>query len=161
MFNFNKDKEEKEFKVSLKRAIISSIIDVVFFVIAPCVAILLIISNYPDLNPTEMDAMMYWSIVLGLSVALFSFFEAYFYPGHMGRLIAGICGTIMIMAWTYMVFGGTTIQSDYGGYAFFIDINRLILILIIGISLKALYRVVEYLYNKKYAQEIINSNAVS
>ena len=118
-------------------------------------AIALIKSNYPDLDPTGLDQMIVWTLILGPIIAILSFFEAYYYPGHKGRLIFGIVGTLVICIWVFMVFGGTTIKSTYGEYDFFVDITGLIWLVIFGVSLKSIYRIMEYLIHSKILKNMV------
>ena len=143
------NQEDKLYHTSLKKGIMSSIIDLIIYAIIPYMAIALIKSNYPDLDPTGLDQMIVWTLILGPIIAILSFFEAYYYPGHKGRLIFGIIGTVAICMWVFMVFGGTTIKSTYGEYDFFVDITGLIWLVIFGVSLKSVYRIMEYLTHSK------------
>jgi len=154
--NYNNDqitpvqsKEDKLYRTSLKKGIVSSVIDLLIYGVIPYVAITLIKSNYPDLDPTGLDQMIVWTLILGPIIAILSFFEAYYYPGHKGRLVSGIIGTFAIGVWVYMVFGGTTIKSTYADYDFFVDITGLIWLAIFGVSLKSVYRIMEYLTHSK------------
>ncbi len=125
------------------------VINLLIYAILPFIVITFIRSNYTDLDQARLNNVIMWTSIIGTTIAIISYFETYYPPGHKGRLVSGIISTGMMYIWIYGLFGGTTIRSTYGEYEFFIDISRMLALIIFGISLKLIYRIIEFITCRK------------
>ena len=142
--NTNVQSEKDRSYRNMKAGIAYSIVNLFIYAIVPFIVITLIKSNYNDLDPTRMNNMIIWAIIIGTIIAMISYFEVSYMPGHKNRMILGIVSTGMSYIWIFLVFGGMTIRSIYGEYDFYIDISHMIYLAIFGISLKLLYMIIEF-----------------
>lgn len=122
----------------------------VFYLMLPIIAIMMIISTYPELNSERLFGILARIIPISLVLIAVSQFQVRYEKGSKGRFILNEVYVIMVIVWIFALLGGEpVIHQSWGEYSFSLHIwNYLALILFITV-MNIIYYAMEY---KAYAE---------
>lgn len=123
------------------------------FVVVPLALIELVTSNYPLLTTPFMPYIREYVLFFGAMVVAASTLEAMNRPGTFKRLLFGLSALAFVGLWLAVLFGGGIAEFTYGPYHFRLDLTKLVYIMLVGISLKALLVVDTYTVHKPQLAE--------
>jgi len=123
--------------------------EAVRFIIIPLILIELVLGEFPIFTPEMADRIAGNLIVFGGFVALFSALEAYF-PRHSPlKMLFGILSIATLCVWFWSIFSGERLEFTYSAVTISIDVQGIVLLIIIAISLKALLYIFRYFISIK------------
>jgi hypothetical protein len=117
----------------------------VFYLLLPTVAIMMIILTYPELNSQRLLAILIRIIPISLGLILISQFQVRYERGSLGRFILNEVYVLLVVVWIFALLGGEpVIHQTWEEYSFSLHIwNYLALILFIT-GINVLYYGLEY-----------------
>ncbi len=117
-----------------------------FYMILPTLAIMMIISAYPELNKERLLGILTRIIPISIILILVSQFQVRYEKGSKGRFILNEIYVIMVVVWIFALLGGEpVIYQTWEEYSFSLHIwNYLALILFITF-MNVLYYTMEFM----------------
>lgn len=123
--------------------------EAVRFIIIPLILVELVLGQFPIFTPQMADRIAGNIIIFGGFVALFSALEAYF-PKHSPlKMLFGILSIATLCVWFWSIFSGDRLEFTYSAVTISIDVQGIVLLIIIAISLKALLYIFRYFISVK------------
>ncbi len=104
----------------------------------PLVLIDLITDNYPQLATAFMPDIKMYVLFFGGMIVASSTIEVAHRPGTYIRVLFGLSAIAFVCLWFFVVFGGGVAEVTYGPYFVRFDMSKIVLIVLFGLSLKAL-----------------------
>jgi hypothetical protein len=118
------------------------------FIVVPLVLIDLVKSNWPQLSTAFLGDIVPLTLGFGALIVAASTLEVANKPGTFKRMFFGISTLAFLALWLFVVFGGGIASFTYYPYNFTFDMSKIVYIMLIGISLKALLIYRTYTDNK-------------
>ncbi|MEM2891321.1 MAG: zinc ribbon domain-containing protein [Thermoplasmata archaeon] len=140
-------------KSGLSDSVWTAFTEAIRFVVVPLALIELVTSNYPLLTTPFMPYIREYILFFGAMVVAASTLEAMNRPGTFKRLLFGLSALAFVGLWLAVLFGGGIAEFTYGPYHFRLDLTKLVYIMLVGISLKALLVVDTYLVHQPQLAE--------
>jgi len=106
--------------------------------VIPLVLIDLITDNYPQLATAFMPDIKMYVLFFGGMIVASSTIEVAHRPGTYIRVLFGLSAIAFVCLWFFVVFGGGVAEVTYGPYFVRFDMSKIVLIVLFGLSLKAL-----------------------
>lgn len=123
------------------------VLTLVFNLIVPLVAIMLIELQYPHLGRDRFTRTIIWIVPAGLVLLGISLLQERWQKGTRQRLgldAAYVAGSIV---WLFGLLGGsTTVENTYDAYRFTLDVTPLVVVIISATGLNFVHDVLEYLH---------------
>ncbi len=123
------------------------------FIVIPIVLVDLISNNYPDLTHAFMPDIGMYILFFGGMITAASTLEAANRPGTFKRLMFGLFALASVCLWLFVILGGGVATFQYGPYFVRFDMSKIVLIMLVGVSLKGLLVVSTYTTHKSYLEE--------
>lgn len=123
------------------------------FIVVPIVLVDLIGTHYPDLTTAFMPNIVGYIMFFGGMITAASTLEAANKPGTFKRLLFGLSALAFVCLWLFVILGGGVATFEYGPYFVRFDMSKIVLIMLLGISLKGLLVVSTYTTHKSYLEE--------
>lgn len=125
-------------------AVWTAFTETIRYIIIPIVLIDLVTSNWPQLSTAFTSNLQELTIGFGILVVAASTLEAMNRQGTFMRMLFGLTTIAFIGMWLFVIFGGGLVAFDYGPYHVSFDMSKIVLIMLVGISLKGLLVVQTY-----------------
>jgi hypothetical protein len=124
-----------------------------FYLIIPCFALLLIMQMYPELSQNRFYTRIYWILPTATFIVLFAQLSACYQKGDTKRFLLNIGFVIATIIWIYGVLGGGVVMtSQWNGYSFAIHMNKYVLLIACVTILNVIYYILEWkVYHKEKA----------
>jgi hypothetical protein len=138
----------KEGGVSIKACLA-----LVFYLIIPCVSLLLILQMYPELPRERFIPRIYWILPTATIIVVLAQLTAMCQRGDTKRFLLNISYVVMTLIWIYGVLGGGIVMtSEWNGYAFALHMNKYVMLIICAAVLNLTYYVLEWKVFQKERQ---------
>lgn len=134
-------------------AIWTAFTETIRFIVVPYVLVDLVATNFPDLDTAFMPQIKLYIIFFGIMIASASTLEAVNRPGTFKRMLFGLSNLAFICLWLFVVFGGGIANFRYGPYFVEFDMSKIVYIMLLGVSLKAVLVVDIYGANRRLIKE--------
>ncbi len=108
------------------------------FIIVPIVLIDLVRTNWPQLSTAFLGDIVPLTLGFGALIVAASTMEVANKPGTFKRMFFGLSSLAFLALWLFVIFGGGIAAFTYYPYSFRFDMSKIVYIMLIGISLKAL-----------------------
>jgi hypothetical protein len=118
------------------------------FVVVPIMLVSLITANYPSLETAFMPNLATYILIIGGLIVVASTLECANKPGTYKRLLFGLSAVAFVCFWTFVLFGGGVAEFSYPPYFVSFDMSKILYIVLLGFSLKALLVVQTFTSNK-------------
>ncbi len=123
------------------------------FIVVPIVLIDLVKTNWPQLSTAFFGDIVPLTLGFGVLIVATSTLEVANKPGTFKRMFFGISSLAFLALWLFVVFGGGIASFTYYPYQFRFDMSKIVYIMLIGISLKALLTFRTYSDNRHLVAE--------
>ena len=123
------------------------------FIVVPIVLVDLVNTHYPDLSTAFMPNIVQYILFFGGMITAASTLETANKPGTFKRLLFGLSALAFVCLWLFVILGGGVATFEYGPYFVRFDMSKIVLIMLLGISLKGLLVVSTYTTHKSYLEE--------
>ena len=128
-----------------RRVSIKAIFALVFYVLLPATAIMLINIRYPELSTSRLTTMLSCILPLGLLLIFISQYQVRYTPGNGKRLLFSLAYLVTALFWVFGLLGGkTSVVQKWEEIEFSVDITGLLLLIFTVTSINAVYYVLEY-----------------
>jgi len=131
----------------------TSFTETIRFIVVPLVLIDLVKSNWPQLSTAFLDDIVLYTIFFGGLIVASSTLEVANKPGTFKRMLFGLTALAFLCLWLFVVFGGGIASFTFYPYFFRFDMSKIVYIMLIGISLRALLVIRTYRDNKHLVAE--------
>lgn len=129
-----------------KRISSKAVFALVFYLILPTCAILMIIGIYPELNPNRLFAILARIIPISFVLIVISQFQVRYEKGSMGRFILNEFYVIMLVIWIMAFLGGEpVIYQTWDEYSFSLHIWNYLAVIFFVTAMNVLYYIMEYM----------------
>lgn len=129
-----------------KRISSKAIFALVFYLILPTLAILMIIGIYPELNPNRLFAILSRIIPISFVLIVISQFQVRYEKGSLGRFILNEFYVIMLVIWIMAFLGGEpVIYQTWEEYSFSLHIWNYLVVIFFVTAMNVLYYIMEYM----------------
>ena len=118
------------------------------FIVVPLILIDLVKRNWPQLSTAFLGDIVPLTLGFGALIVAASTLEVANKPGTFKRMFFGISALTFLALWLFVAFGGGIASFTYYPYNFTFDMSKIVYIMLIGLSLKALLIVRTYTDNK-------------
>ncbi len=118
------------------------------FIVVPLVLIDLVKSNWPQLSTAFLGDIVPYTLGFGALIVAASTLEVANKPGTFKRMFFGMSSLSFLALWLFVVFGGGVASFSYYPYQIRFDMSKIVYIMLIGLSLKALLIYRTYADNK-------------
>lgn len=118
------------------------------FIVVPLVLIDLVKTNWPGLSTAFLGDIVPLTLGFGALIVSASTLEVANKPGTFKRMFFGISALAFLALWLFIVFGGGIATFTYLPYTVTFDMSKIVYIMLIGLSLKALLIYRTYTDNK-------------
>lgn len=128
-----------------QRISIKAIFALVFYVMLPTTAILLINIRYPELSTSRLTTMLSFTLPLGMLLIFISQFQVRYSPGNIKRLLFNLAYLVTAVFWVFGLLGGkTSVVQKWEEIEFSVDITGLLLLIFTITGINAVYYILEY-----------------
>ncbi|MFW6040869.1 MAG: hypothetical protein ACOC85_03435 [Thermoplasmatota archaeon] len=132
------------------KAVLFFFVYFLFLVIFVYFGIYYLLNNYPKMD-FIFENTVFYAVIIGTPVAILAGLTAYFSKGDIYRLIFGLSRVGLTILYVFMIYKSLNIGWQEEDIFLQITIPTIIILLIIGFSLKGIYYFLEYkIYSKKY-----------
>jgi hypothetical protein len=129
-----------------KRISSKALFALVFYLILPTCAILMIMGIYPQLNHDRLFAILSRIIPISFVLIVISQFQVRYEKGSMGRFILNEFYVIMLVIWIMAFLGGQpVIYQTWEEYSFSLHIWNYLAVIFFVTTMNVLYYIVEYM----------------
>jgi hypothetical protein len=120
-----------------------------FYLIIPSIAIILILQSYPELSKDRFYTMIYWILPTSTLIVFFAQFSIFYKKGDKKRFILNIGFVIATMIWVYGLLGGSLVfTNQWNEFHFQIHITKYVILILTVASLNILYYTLEWRFYK-------------
>lgn len=134
---------------------VKAIFALLFYLIIPSIAIIIIMQTYPELSKDRFINMASWYIPLSVVLVTISQLSINFEKGDSRRFAINISYVFLTMLWLYgFLGGGLVITETWGGYQFSIHLWRYLILIIFVAVFNIFYYTLEW---RIYKREIKDS----
>ncbi len=131
------------------------------FIVVPLVLIDLVTHTWPQLSTAFLGNIVPYTLGFGALIVAASTLEVANKPGTFKRMFFGISALAFLALWLFVVFGGGIASFSMYPYTFRFDMSKIVYIMLIGISLKALLIFRTYADNKHLVMQEEKAKAAS
>jgi hypothetical protein len=123
------------------------------FIVLPILLVNLVTTNYPSLKTAFMPNLVTYVLLIGGLIVVASTLEYANRLGTYKRMLFGLSAVAFVCIWTFVLFGGGIAEFSYPPYDVRFDMSKILYIVLLGISLRALLVVNAFTSNKHRAAE--------
>ncbi len=117
----------------------------VYYIIVPVAIITVIMWRFPELDSARFAEMLRWVLVIGVFLVGVAALRADYEVGTRPRLVLDVTYVALAIAWILGVLGGgTVLEQSWQGHVFFVDIERLFIIVAFLASLNVVYYALQF-----------------
>jgi amino acid transporter len=118
----------------------------VFYLILPAIALLMIIAIYPELDKSRLLGILSRIIPIACILILISQFQVRYQRGSKGRFILNEVYVIMVVVWLFAFLGGEpVIHQTWEEYSFSLQIYNYLIVILFVTAMNVLYYILEYM----------------
>jgi hypothetical protein len=118
---------------------------ILFYLLAPTIAILMIMAAYPELSGERLTAMLLRTIPIALALVFIYQFGVRYKKGDIRRFILNEIYVLLVLFWLFALFGGEPIiHQTWGEYSFTLNIWNYVLLILFVSGINAIYFALEY-----------------
>jgi len=125
-------------KSRLSDSVWTAFTEAIRFVIVPIVLVNLVTNNYPQLSTAFLPNIKTYILFFGGMIVAASTLESMNRPGTYKRLLFGLSALAFVCMWLFVIFGGGIAEFAYAPYFVRFDMSKIVYIMLLGLSLKAL-----------------------
>jgi hypothetical protein len=131
--------------VSLKACL-----SLLFYLIIPCCAILLIMQSYPELSQDRFYMRIYWILPTATIIVFLAQLSALYQKGDTKRFLLNIGFVIATMIWMFgLLGGGIVMTTQWNGYSFSLHMNKYVMLIACVAALNVIYYTLEWRVYRK------------
>lgn len=131
---------DKKKKVSSK-----AVFALTFYLIAPSIAILMIMTAYPELSKDSLLWVLYRTVPIAVLLVLVSQYGIRYEKGSKPRFILSEIYVVLVLLWLFALLGGEpVIHQTWNEYRFSLHIWNYLVLIFVVTGTNALYYIVEY-----------------
>jgi hypothetical protein len=117
----------------------------VYYIVVPTTVISVIMWRFPELDSEKFAEMLRWVLVIGVFLVGVAALRADYAVGTNPRLVLDVTYVALAITWVLGILGGgTVLEQSWQGHVFFVDIERLFIIVTVLASLNVIYYALQY-----------------
>jgi hypothetical protein len=118
---------------------------IIFYLLAPSIAILIIMAAYPELSGERLVDMLLRTIPIALALIFVSQFGVRYKKGDIKRFILNEIYVLLVVFWLFTLFGGAPIiHQTWGEHSFTLNIWNYVLLILFVSGVNAIYFAFEH-----------------
>ena len=139
----------------VKKISIKTIFAILFYLIIPFFAIIIVLLTYDELSKERFIRMLIFIIPIALFIILISEISLKFEKGTFKKYILNILYVLLTLIWVYGFIGGNPVITEkWLEYEFSIHLWKYISLIIIAALINFIYYTLEWRFYKKEFEEI-------
>jgi hypothetical protein len=124
---------------------IKSIFTLLFYIIIPSIAILIILTTYPEISKERFIRMIYCCVSIGILLFIVSIISPRYEKGTDRRFYINIFYIFLTLLWLYGFLGGSlVIDQTWMNFKFSIHLWRYIIVIITAALMNIIYYYFEW-----------------
>ncbi len=128
-----------------RRVSTKSLFALVFYLIMPIMAILMIVTTYPELSRDRLFGIVYRIVPISIVLILISQFQVRYEKGSKGRFVLNEIYVLLVVLWIFALLGGEpVIHQTWNEYQFSLHIWNYIALILFVTFLNVIYYIIEY-----------------
>ncbi len=137
---------------------IKAIIALLFYLIIPLIAIIIIITTYPELSKERFVTMVYWFVPLAIILVLISQASIRYPKGHNMTFFLDITYVVFTVLWLFAFLGGgLSITQSWGEYEFTLHLWKYVVVILFVAGFNVVYYTLEWI---TYRKEVYQSSNI-
>jgi len=144
---------------------IKACFSLLFYIIIPSIAIILIMSSYPELSKDRFYNIIKWILPTGIAIVILAQSSLFFEKGDFKHYLINISFVIATMVWVYgLLGGGLIITNQWNEFQFKIHMTKYVFLILFVATINIIYYTLEWKYYRNeydYITEQNNKNVLS
>lgn len=133
-----------------------------FYMIIPSIAIILILKSYPELSKDRFYNMIKWILPTAVAIVTLAQLSLFFKKGEIKHYLLNIGFVVATLFWIYGLLGGNVIiQNQWNEFNFSIHMTKYVIIIVTVAIINILYYTLEWRYYHKKYDELKDDNTDS
>jgi hypothetical protein len=130
---------------SLDRVSKKALFAIIFYLLVPTFAILMIMAAYPELSRENLTGMLLRTIPIAVALVLVSQYGVRYQKGDKRRFVLNEIYVLLVLFWLLALFGGEpVIHQTWGGHDFTLNIWNYMLLIFFVSAVNAVYFALEH-----------------
>jgi hypothetical protein len=130
---------------SLDRVSKKALFAIIFYLLVPTFAILMIMAAYPELSRESLTNMLLRTVPIAVALVLVSQYGVRYEKGDKRRFVLNEIYVLLVLFWLLALFGGEPIiHQTWGEHAFTLNIWNYVLLIFFVSCVNAVYFALEY-----------------
>lgn len=138
---------------------IKACFSLLFYIIIPSIAIIFIMSSYPELSKDRFYNIIKWILPTGTAIVILAQSSLFYDKGELKHYIINISFVIATMIWVYgLLGGGLIITNQWNEFQFKIHMTKYVFLILFVAAINIIYYTLEWRFYSKQYHYIENQN---
>jgi hypothetical protein len=122
-----------------------AVLSLLFYLIIPSCAILLIMQSYPELTQNRFYLRIYWILPMATIIVFLASLSVFYQKGDTKRFLLNIGFVLATIIWMYgLLGGGMVMTTQWNGYSFSLHMNKYVILIVCVAVLNVMYYTFEW-----------------
>ena len=130
-----------------------------FYLIIPSIAIILIMNSYPELSKNRFYTIIQWILPTAVVIVFLAQCSLFYQKGNFKRYLLNIGFVIATMVWVYGLLGGdVVVANQWNEFQFNIHMTKYVTLILFVAAINIIYYTLEWrFYSKEHTSAYQNT----
>ena len=129
-----------------------------FYLIIPSIAIILIMNSYPELSKNRFYTIIQWILPTAVVIVFLAQCSLFYQKGNFKRYLLNIGFVVATMIWVYGLLGGdVVVTNQWNEFQFKVHMTNYVILILFVAAINMFYYTIEWrFYSKEHAEPYQN-----